>query len=288
MKNLSVLMLLFATATLFSCVKDKLHRPNENPNRDVDLCDLGDIGYQGMNDGQIHNDLVHLIISEYNICSSDPEDIASEIERIFTDSSTAIVNLIEGYDWNYSRFKNLVLDSVDIYAIVTDTVGLVNKIDSLNFSSGTDSVFKGFVNLVFGINDTSAVYDAQQLMCEYYDDHVGSLNSSDQVQFGMMVDVARNSCELWLPTSLGGQNKYAEFQSILNSLCFNNSNIEPRWWDWGAIIGVDYVSAIGAVATSLVASGGAFAIPNPAFGGIPTAGVIGLIGGAVGSIGKAM
>lgn len=46
----------------------------------------------------------------------------------------------------------------------------------------------------------------------------------------------------------------------------------------------DVTCMVGAAVTSVIATGGASAIPNPLLGGLPTASAIAVVAGAVGSL----
>lgn len=58
-------------------------------------------------------------------------------------------------------------------------------------------------------------------------------------------------------------------------------------WDLWKVVKTDCVSGVAGALGNLVSSGGAGAIPNPMFGGCPTAGVVAVIAGAAGSINAA-
>lgn len=130
------------------------------------------------------------------------------------------------------------------------------------------------------------VASIQTSICEYYQQNKTGLSNDELVYFGTMTEVAMFSAELWQSSYFGGQGKHSEFQNVLNNLC--GESVQIRSICWSCIILADATGAVSAAATSLVASGGASAIPNPLFGGIPTAGVIAVIGGAGMSIGKAL
>jgi hypothetical protein len=90
------------------------------------------------------------------------------------------------------------------------------------------------------------------------------------------------SAQLWLPQNMGGE--YAI--TMIPGFGSSNGGGTVSAINWGKVLCADALGCVTAAASSLVASGGASAIPNPLFGGIPTAGVIGAIGGVGGSAGS--
>ena len=114
------------------------------------------------------------------------------------------------------------------------------------------------------------------------------MNKNIENQYKDFIRVAKSSVELWFPTDLGGLG-YNEILTL--KISSNRISMRKNWFmkwvessEFGTFIISDAVGAVAAVGASLVSSGGATAIPNPALGGIPTAGVVGLIYGASASV----
>lgn len=103
-----------------------------------------------------------------------------------------------------------------------------------------------------------------------------SVTSNEVDLYFYYLAVVKHSAKYWLPTNRGGEG--------------GTDGITPAGGSariiWGKVIGADALGVLTGAANSLIASGGASAIPNPAFGGIPTAGVIGAVTGASASLGS--
>ncbi len=124
----------------------------------------------------------------------------------------------------------------------------------------------------------------------------------DKVHFGIFVDVMISSAVFWSPIELGGYNGRDIYMNVIENNCqisVNSTVVDSRgiWGsfkEWamstaaGEFVLSDAAGAVTGCAVSLVQTGGATAIPNPAFGGIPTAGVVGVIAGAGASINSAI
>lgn len=87
--------------------------------------------------------------------------------------------------------------------------------------------------------------------------------------------VAKYSTQFWYPESRGGEYgiKY-----------LGRKNLELRKINWGKVILSDAAGVVVAAAGSVATSGGLTALPNPVLGGLPTASLWGVFGGASASI----
>jgi hypothetical protein len=273
------------TLSLIGCIKNSDSSLNVNKSDQTIVCATGDIGYAQLNEGKMHNQLVNLLVEQWSICSKDAYDVADEIERILISNGQIVA---EDNDLDFNEVISFVnAEDLASLLLIFEFTGwdFYQQIDSLGVSTELNSKLKGLVSLMEGINYAQDVANIQVLICEYYHQNKSGLNQNELLQFGVMVDVAISSTELWLGSEFNGQNKYMILQDNLTSFC--DDSILPRGF-WSDIILADALGATSAVMSSLVATGGASAIPNPALGGIPTAGVIGVIGGAAMSLGKAL
>ena len=108
-----------------------------------------------------------------------------------------------------------------------------------------------------------------------------SLSKLSNPEKAIMADafsVAQNSALFWLPTQLGGYNRYYQFKNF--NIIPDKNQLELRKFSWGILIGSDIAGIVEGATVSLIESGGAAALPNPLFGGVPTASVVGVAVGA--------
>ena len=112
-------------------------------------------------------------------------------------------------------------------------------------------------------------------------DNSPDLSPSNRLYLDLFCDVGYHSCELWMPINLGGMGYF----KLLKEINFRNCNatkVYSRTWFCETFL-TDMVGTVAGATSAVVATGGAAAIPNPAFGGMPTAGVIGVIQGVAAS-----
>ncbi|NBC07357.1 MAG: hypothetical protein GVY26_09210 [Bacteroidetes bacterium] len=161
--------------------------------------------------------------------------------------------------------------------------GFKQQIDLLEFSGELNQRIYGLIDLVEVMEPGQDVSTIQAAICEYYESNKIGLDGDDLVYFGAMVDVAMKSAEIWLDNDMGGQGLFAQFQNKRSELC--TEWLENRWI--GGVILADATGLVSGAAASVVSSGGAAAVPNPALGGLPTASVVGVVTGAAASVNKA-
>ncbi|MBL0111897.1 MAG: hypothetical protein IPP42_14095 [Saprospiraceae bacterium] len=107
---------------------------------------------------------------------------------------------------------------------------------------------------------------------------LSNLNIGEKQIMANAFSVAKSSAQYWLPTSLGGENKY----HLNKKFDFNQvgDQLEMRSFSWGKLIGSDIAGMVEGATIAVASTGGAAALPNPVFGGVPTASVVGVITGA--------
>lgn len=290
MKN--VIIFFAMTFGLFSCMKnDGISDSNSQVQvmyRESNL-NLGDIGYLHLNEGELHNQFAVLIIENWAICSNDPDDIANEIKRILNDYAQVIV---QENNMDYGEFKN-ILQSIDFSRVVDESnsssLGKSNYWDAYNFSSTIKAKLAGLLSLIENIefddvtsNPSLTCQYYENIIRNYYEENKGNLSTQELIYFGAMFDVAIHSLRLWSDSEFGGENKYLAFRQVIDKNC-NYNVVHLRKINWGKVFGIDAVMTVAGAMTSVINSGGATAVPNPALGGIPTAGVVGVITGVAGS-----
>lgn len=285
MKKNAFLISLSLLTFNFGCFKSNEGLSTFQVTTETDICYTGDIGYLQLNEGEMHNQLVSLMIDNWSICSTDADEIANEIKRIINNKG---YDIAEDQNLDFNEFKAIV-NSLDLssllYTLNAANFNFEEAIDGQSFSLLLKAKMKGLVDLMEEMNYNKEVSIIQSDICNYYNQEKTGLNQDDLIYFGIMTDILIHSTGLWLASELGGQNKYIEFQSVLNNIC--GGAVQERGF-WSKIILADAFGAIASAGSSLISSGGATALPNPLLGGIPTAGVIAVVGGASASISKAM
>lgn len=96
--------------------------------------------------------------------------------------------------------------------------------------------------------------------------------------------ISKESTEWWLDNieEAGGRGRYNHFEENLRVICSRITE-RGRFGDWirsssfGRVVLIDAVATVAAAGATVVATNGLSANPNPLFGGIPTASVVGLI-----------
>jgi hypothetical protein len=147
-------------------------------------------------------------------------------------------------------------------------------INNLNLSS--DLIF--FVNKTIDLTAVELPYEEFDKALEGIErEAFDMLSEKDLVIFFSTTSVFRYSTKLWYPESMGGEDglKYLKVAKLGESV-----QSRTTWWK---IITADGVGMVGGALNSLISTGGASAIPNPLLGGVPTAGAVAVIGGAVAS-----
>lgn len=283
-----LLIALIFSASIQSCTKGEFSTTPEveTPKFIKNTCPSRDLGFAGLQEGQMHNDLVMLITENYSICSNNIDDITNEIKQILKENSQPIV---ESYGMNFAAFRTLVdtaafsLATTSILEPVSDPIHYIENHNVL--SPILKSQMIGLVKLLDEIGDNTSVDKIQGEICYYYYENVGNLtNNTDIMYFGSMVDVALHSVAFWSPSSNGGNNGYYNFSNSTALLCAGMANDQVGFRiDWGKVFSADAVGVI-AGATRAVLSNPALAVPNPALGGIPTAGVVGVVSGVASSV----
>lgn len=242
-----------------------------------------DLGFSGIDEGQLHNDLLSLLIDHWTQAESDEVSIVEEAHRILNSNT---YEFSKNNNFDYAAFLKETNSCNP--TTIKGNINIVREgyLTSIGVSADLKNEIDEFVKSLNSISGSEHVSYIKNMLLDRYLKQVENLNEEDRVLFGTMVDVAIHSAEFWLPSEQGGQNQFAAFKNKLRNLRGPNS-IELRGF-WSDLILADAAGALTAAAISLVNTGGASAIPNPALGGIPTAGVIAVIGGAGASITKAI
>lgn len=238
--------------------------------------------------GTYHNYIAKYIVDNSNFddvyhCGSDIKDVLltgkSEISAHFGFDEVEYVNILNEID--FSNFKDIYqTEEIDLKSIALESqlsnelIVEINEFESYLYSIDYHAIYN---------NNPSALVNIIQDKIEKFSSK-RKINSDIGNQYKGFIRVVKSSVELWFPRNLGGLG-YNEILSakISNTKIKLRKNWITRWVSskkFGKFIISDAVGAVAGVATSLVSSGGATAIPNPLLGGIPTAGVVGVISGA--------
>ena len=250
-------------------------------------CETGDIGYPQLFEGEMHNKLVNLLIENWSICSNNANEVASEIKRILKNDGNSIIT---ANSMDFNEFKSIV-DSTDLAFFIStfepENFNFEQHVDNIGLSPGLSLRLKELVSLMERVDYSLGVENIQTAICEYYEQNKNGLNQNDLVYFGAATDVAMFSTQLWLDNNLGGEGKYFEFQNIISNMCGESTQERGFSW-WKGIILADAIGLVTAATISVINSGGATAVPNPLFGGLPSASVVRLVGGVAASVTKAL
>jgi len=242
-----------------------------------------DLGFIGLNEGQLHNELLEILMNNWTISDKDETSIVSEVHRILISNTT---EFSKSNNFDHTEFLNQA-NACDENTIKSqENILQEGYLASIGISPTLQAEIDNFVKTFYNISGSEHVEDIKEMLLEHYYSHIGKLSNEDKLLFGTMIDVAIHSAKFWFPVEQGGQNKYVEFKKKL-SIIRNGNDLDLRGF-WSDIILADAAGAVTTAAISLVNSGGLTAIPNPALGGIPTAGVVAVIGGAGASIAKAI
>lgn len=213
-----------------------------------------------------------------------PKDIASntvELKSILLENSTKI-----SLDWNFDKqsFEELV-NSINFDHINSsrfeDNYYLTQIMSNEAISPSLKQLIQRFNDDYLDIINEADVATGNSIINNFYSSNVSGLNEDDKPVFEYFIDVALNSNQYWKPTLEGGLNKREFGISITNELC--REYYQNRWDPFKTLM-ADATGCFSGACANLAASGGAGAIPNPLFGGCPTAGVVGAIVGAGASI----
>ena len=276
MKNSLIISLCLFLLLILSCKKERIYDGTENYNNGRSTCN--DIGFVGMDEGKLHNELVVLIVDNWTSCSSNQDTVLAEIKDILLNESQSIV---EDFNINYDTFKHVLTTYWDNMAFFDWDDDPINFVDSVSLSVDLESKTLALADTIqlYSDNDES-VSVSKTAFCDYYDYNYSALSDTNDLKiFGGMADLAMNSVKLWLPTADGGDNLYDDFEDDYSILCSANfENADPRGW-WGSIILADAIGVVTGAAGALAVNP-LLALPNPATGGIPIAGIVGVINGA--------
>lgn len=234
--------------------------------------------FENMKFGKIHNLLLKDVILEYEFCETPSEN--SLISFIKPKLNNDL--LYSEYGFERNKFIELVNNSqfTDLTNIMNGNFNTSTYINSININSSVKIKILELNNLILQMDENSDVGEIQNFVCQYYQQQSIGLIGNDKLFFDIFCDVAYHSCEFWLPTDKGGANYAKKLSDIITDNC--ESKLDLRF-GWGKFFLTDAVCCVAAAATSVVDSGGLSAVPNPALGGLPTAGVVGVIGGLGGS-----
>jgi hypothetical protein len=277
MKNL--LFAVLASIILYGCSNESLMTENHQIETH---CELGDIGLPQVQEGDVHNQMVDLLITEWSICRGSAEEVSAEIKRILSSFADQLY-IIDGL--NTDEFKRLV-DSTDLSWSISmhlgaNTPDFKGHIDTLDMSEALKVRLRGLVDLVEQADVETGAFHIQILICQYYEAHKAGLSTSDLALFGAAIDVASASCVFWLDSELGGQGNLARLQQTVGGLCGQLQFRRPKW---SKIFLSDCLGIASGAIGSVITSGGLSALPNPALGGLPSASAAGLINGAATSL----
>jgi len=278
MNRLKFLLATFLVAILglgiYSCSKE-----NDNLKLQRQLSE--EIGSHRI--GELHNYIVNLWVLNLKECPHNVELNNQELKQILLQNSQKISN-----DWNFDKNQfEIVVSSIDFNQIGASRYNNDFWYDQIMVSN-LSSVFKQTVqelNILLDLQINNAnVPDANSILISFYNNNRNKFIGNEIILFDYLIDVAISSNKLWKPFEEAGMNFKVKTDEIMQNLCRNNLSL--RWDPW-KVVRSDAIGCVSGALGNLAASGGAGAIPNPLFGGCPTAGVVGAIAGAGASLNAA-
>lgn len=266
-KLFSVLMVVF-----FASCADNLESPQPI---------IYDIGIRNFEVGDFHNYLLDVFLENM---TEDPYDITkhtAELKNILIEKSPKISS-----DWGLDNQEFIkVIKMVDFEKLIeTRTVremGL-NMINESDLSINFKHKIALFDVLISSTSQTEVVEKDSQVFKAFYTRHEKDLKLNEKTLFENFIDVAIKSNKFWKDSDYGGLNGRRKGLSLTNSIT-NKIQLQTRWNPFKTVM-TDVTCMVGAAVTSVIATGGASAIPNPLLGGLPTASAIAVVAGAVGSL----
>lgn len=272
MKKLLVMLIAF-TGLFVAC--DKQDNLDTN-NRQLDRATIDRIG-------QMHNEALKLVLentieipphkemtnSIYQLTRATlPEEYALFQAQGFKPGNAFDEMLVNNKDLDYKKFISEIKSSAGLKSSLNELLDILEQ--NLPLSEMTD--------LVIRIEDRA----------------LETLSQEDAVVFLSAASVARHSAKFWYSEIRGGEGgiKYLKapktqsfdiiYDEYGNPIDTEDPEYQLRINPW-KVVAADAIGVVATAAISVVNSGGASALPNPLFGGIPTAGIAGLIGGVAAS-----
>lgn len=273
MKKIVLFTVASLIAFIFACEKDL------QPLKSKQKVDVTKFNYIG----KMHNEALKFVLENTTQLPTNKE-IPEHVHRLVK----------EFLPRDYSIFENnrkQMSEEVELMITAQKKVDAFEYIKTLKISKELKHLLNQMMNT---INQGMPLNSLQEELSKLENSGIQTLNDGELTILLSSTSVAKYSAKFWYPASLGGEGgiKYLKIQPKQSFGDYDygvetdpEETLEERRirLNWAKIIGVDAISVVGAAAMSIVESGGASAIPNPLLGGMPTAGAIGLIGGAVGS-----
>ena len=269
------LVAIVVTLGIYSCSKE-----NDNLKSQSQLSEK--IG--SFNIGELHNYFVNLWVLNLKECPLNVELNNQELKQILLQNSQKISN-----DWNFDKSHfEIIVNSIDFNKIGASRFNNDFWYDQIMVSN-LSSAFKQTVQelntlLDLQINNVS-VQDANSILISFYNNNRNKFFGNEILLFDYLIDVAISSNKLWKPYEAGGLNQKVKMDAMIQTLCRNNLSLR---WDVWKTVRSDAIGCVTGALGNLASSGGAGALPNPLFGGCPTAGVVGAIAGAGASLNAAL
>lgn len=209
--------------------------------------------------------------------------------------------------------SGVALDSNYMKMVMQDeSPDYAGYVDGLKISG---SLRKFLHELIELFSRSLPIYQFESILLLLGNNAAKNLQQNDLIIFLCSISVAKYSARLWCPENLGGEDAFrylknnpSNWNSIQNDVTISLTASTPvkysttlsfpggtgsgisyrKRWNWGKIVLADALGVVSGAVSSVISSGGASALPNPALGGLPTAGAVGLVSGASASGGSAI
>jgi len=250
-----------------------------------------------------HNLAVKYVFEHVDLLNINPDSVTSVTESLIKEVLPSESKIFQS--------SKISLDQIKKSINVGAKPDFKNDVSKLSISRD----LKNRMYILFDLVAANlAIPEFESKLDNLENDAINNLDQKELSAFLPATSIARYSARLWTPVEKGGENK-----GLNNSLNGKNK-VQLREYDfsywtfgfeyyfddidqgddpivkaqkqsispfWGELIGWDVSAGFAAAATSLIASGGLSAVPNPALGGVPTAGAIALFSGGFASAGYA-
>ena len=218
--------------------------------------------------GEGHNLILRKVLPGLSFQKKDKSAINQIIERASLAHPTA---------WSATlsisgTFEPINIELIDKIGNSNDVTGIIEQ------ASWSNSLKEITTEMALILLNEPSIDESERSLLDLERKAADVLSEGDLIAFQTGTATARYSIKFWYPVTHGGEGGFDEF--------INPNILKNDGPDAGQIITADAVGAVGAAASSLVATNGASAAPGPL--GIPWAGWVAVIGGAVASINKAL
>lgn len=281
MKQLFIFIVIVSVT--FSCTKNEDFKES-------DSTQIRDIGFVGIDEGEIHNELTKHLVKK--LTPKHPEN--KLVDEIYSNLIGADKTIAFLFGVDPSDLNNIIsnIDKQEIAQFANNQKEpFYHNIHTLIVSQNLKDLMIEMSELRFNISEKvldeiepeNSVRYLSSIYTNFYDNSLNRVNGNEKVLFGAFTDVMISSTELWSPREFGGEGLRDDLLKA-----YGIAQPRGRFRDWlmskaaGKAVLSDATGMIAGAGGALASSGGAAALPL--CGGIPCAGVAGVILGVGASV----